>query len=180
MQKNIFEKLSAPRCYITRTQVYFYDFVVRANSVIYVDSAQILWTCDRFPNYAGNPKNVRLQASYFDLQTHEIGRAFIQGCRASIALFTAWKGANKPHTRRMECALTDADFADLMRHDRKHKRGTGGVRLSAKVDATITDSLRYNQVTEPAYWANIGVNSYTGETCKNSGNASLVAANIKN
>lgn len=179
MQKDIFKKLSVSRCYMARTQIYLYDFVVRANSVIYVDSARIMWICDRFPNYAGKPENVRLQVAYFDLETHEIGHAFIQGCRASIALFTAWKGASKPHTKRVKCALTSADYEDMMRHDRKHKHGTGGVRLSAKTDATVTDSLKYNQVTEPAYWANMGVNSYTGEACKNSGNASLVAASIK-
>ena len=70
------------------------------------------------------------------------------------------------------------DYQNMMKHDRKKKSGSGGVRLSAKSDEYTTDSLHYKQVTEPAYWASMGI-GYNGRPCTNSGNASVVASNIR-
>ena len=63
------------------------------------------------------------------------------------------------------------DYENMMKHDRKNKRGTGGVRLSEKTDEYTTDAVRYKQVTELAYWANLSDSK--------SGNASVVASSIR-
>ena len=179
MNTKIFKKLSIDNCYINTMQFSIYDIIIPANCVIYNDTSEsTLYICPHFPNYAGKPENVSLRVIWYDYEMRAIGDTFLKNCDISIALFNAWIAASKPHTRKIRHEMTMRDYEKMMKHDRKKKSGSGGVRLSAKSDEYTTDSLRYKQVTEPAYWASMGI-GYNGRPCTNSGNASVVASSIR-
>ena len=153
-------------------QFFIYDIIIPANCVIYNDTSErTLYICPHFPNYAGKPENVNLRVIWYDYETHTIGDTFLKNCDISIALFNAWIAASKPHTRKIRHEITMRDYEKMMDHPRKKKSATGGVRLSAKSDEYTTDAVRYKQVTECAYWANLNNSK--------SGNASVVASRIR-
>ena len=172
MHTKIFKKLSIDNCYINTMQFSIYDITIPANCVIYNDiSESTLYICPHFPDYAGKPENVNLRVIWYDYEMHTIGDTFLKNCDISIALFNAWINASKPHTRKIRHEITMRDYEKMMDHPRKNKRGTGGVRLSEKTDEYTTDAVRYKQVTECAYWANLNNSK--------SGNASVVASSIR-
>ena len=172
MNKKIFKKLSIDNCYINTTQFSIYDIIIPANCVIYNDTSEnTLYICPHFPNYAGNPKNVNLRVIWYDYEMRAIDDTFLKNCDISIALFNAWKNASKPHVRKIRHEMTVRDYEKMMEHPRKKKSSTGGVRLSSRIDEQITDALRYKQVTECAYWANLDD--------PKSGKASIVANSIR-
>ena len=179
MNNKIFKSLQYSNCYMNTSQFNIFDVTIPCNSVIYIDVCEnTMYICSRFPNYSGDAKNVILNVTWYDYEMHTIGTTTIKNCDASIALFEAWKSASMPHVRKIRHEMTMRDYEKMMKHDRKKKSGSGGVRLSAKSDEYTTDSLRYKQVTEPAYWASMGI-GYNGRPCTNSGNASVVASNIR-
>ena len=160
-------------------QFSIYDITIPANCVIYNDTSErTLYICPHFPNYAGKPENVSLRVIWYDYEMHTIGDTFLKNCDISIALFNAWITANKPRARKIRHEMTMRDYEKMMDHPRKNKRGTGGMCLSEKTDEYTTDAVRYKQVTESAYWASMGI-GYNGRPCTNSGNASVVASNIR-
>lgn len=170
--KKLFKKLSIENCYINIMQFSIFDITIPANCVIYNDVREsVLYICTHFPNYAGKPENVVLRVIWYDYEMHTIGDTFVKNCDVSIALFNAWIASSKPHARKITHKMTMRDYENMMKHDRKHKRGTGGVRLSEKSDEYTTDAIRYKQVTECAYWANL-------DDAK-SGKASVVASSIR-
>lgn len=172
MNKKIFKKLSIDNCYINTMQFSIYDITIPANCVIYNDiSDNTLYICTHFPNYAGKPENANLRVIWYDYEKYTIGDTFLKNCNISIALFNAWINASRPHARKITHEMTMRDYENMMKHERKNKRGTGGVRLSAKSDEYTTDAVRYKQVTESAYWANLSDSK--------SGNASVVASSIR-
>ena len=153
-------------------QFSIYDITIPANCVIYNDvSESTLYICPHFPNYAGKPENVNLRVIWYDYEMHTIGDTFLKNCDISIALFNAWIAASKPHARKIRHEITMRDYEKMMDHPRKKKSATGGVRLSEKTDEYTTDAVRYKQVTESAYWANLSDSK--------SGNASVVASSIR-
>ena len=179
MNDKIFKSLQYSNCYMNIAQFNIFDVTIPYNSVIYIDVCEnTMYICSRFPNYSGDAKNVILNVIWYDYEMHTIGTTTLKNCDASIALFDAWKSASMPHARRIRRNITMRDYENMMKHDRKKKSGSGGVRLSAKSDEYTTDSLHYKQVTEPAYWASMGI-GYNGRPCTNSGNASVVASNIR-
>lgn len=172
MNSIIFKPLQYPNCYINMAQFNIYDMTIPQNSVIYIDTCEkTMYICTHFPNYNGDAKNVVLNVAWYDLELQTIGATTFKNNTVSIALFNAWKNANKPHARKIHHELQFCDYENMMKHDRKKKSGSGGVRLSAKSDEYTTDNLRYKQVTECAYWANLNNSK--------SGNASVVASNIR-
>ena len=172
MNTKIFKKLSIDNCYINTMQFSIYDITIPANCVIYNDTSErTLYICPHFPNYAGKPENVNLRVIWYDYEMHTIGDTFLKNCDISIALFNAWKNASKPHARKIRHEITMRDYEKMMDHPRKKKSATGGVRLSEKTDEYTTDAVRYKQVTELAYWANLNDSK--------SGNASVVASSIR-
>ena len=172
MNDKIFKPLQYSNCYMNTAQFNIFDVTIPCNSVIYIDTCEnTMYICSRFPNYSGDAKNVILNVTWYDYEMHTIGTTTIKNCDASIALFDAWKSASMPHARKIRRNITMRDYENMMKHDRKKKSGSGGVRLSAKSDEYTTDSLRYKQVTESAYWANLSNSK--------SGNASVVASNIR-
>ena len=172
MNDKIFKPLQYSNCYMNTAQFNIFDVIIPCNSVIYVDVCEnIMYICSRFPNYSGDAKNVILNVTWYDYEMHTIGTTTIKNCDASIALFEAWKSASMPHTRKIRHEMTMRDYEKMMDHPRKNKRGTGGVRLSEKTDEYTTDAVRYKQVTECAYWANLNNSK--------SGNASVVASSIR-
>ena len=153
-------------------QFSIYDITIPANCVIYNDTSErTLYICPHLPDYAGKPENVNLRVIWYDYEMHTIGDTFLKNCNISIALFNAWIAASKPHTRKIRHEMTMRDYEKMMDHPRKKKSATGGVRLSAKSDEYTTDAVRYKQVTECAYWANLNDSK--------SGNASVVASSIR-
>ena len=85
--------------------------------------------------------------------------------KISLKIWDAYLKHNKPEIDQN--FVTDQDAANMMRHDRKHKSGSG----RRDFVNTITDSMRFKQVTELAYWENLNNSK--------SGNASVVAAHIR-
>ena len=153
-------------------QFSIYDITIPANCVIYNDTSEsTLYICPHFPDYAGKPENVNLRVIWYDYEMHTIGDTFLKNCDISIALFNAWIAASKPHARKIRHEMTMRDYEKMMDHPRKKKSATGGVRLSEKTDEYTTDAVRYKQVTESAYWANLSDSK--------SGNASVVASSIR-
>ena len=153
-------------------QFSIYDITIPANCVIYNSvSENTLYICPHFPDYAGKPENVNLRVIWYDYEMRTIGDTFLKNCDISIALFNAWINASKPHTRKIRHETTMRDYEKMMDHPRNKKSATGGVRLSAKSDEYTTDAVRYKQVTECAYWANLNNSK--------SGNASVVASSIR-
>lgn len=173
MNRKIFKPLQYSNCYMNTAQFNIYDMIIPQNSILYIDTCEYtIYICSHFPNYSGDAKNVILNVAWYDYEIRTVGTTTIKNCDASIALFEAWKSANKPHARKIIHNMTLHDYENMMRHDRcKKKSGSGGVRFSAKSDEYTTDSLRYKQVTESAYWANLSDSK--------SGNASVIASNIK-
>ena len=179
MNDKIFKSLQYSNCYMNTAQFNIFDVIIPCNSVIYIDVYEnTMYICSRFPNYSGDAKNVILNVTWYDYEMHTIGTTTIKNCDASIALFEAGKSASMRHARRIRRNITMRDYENMMKHDRKKKSGSGGVRLSAKSDEYTTDRLRYNQVTEPAYGASMGIGN-NGRPGTNSGNASVVASNIR-
>lgn len=140
------------------------------NTILCYDSEnKIAYFCLHFPKYQGDVKNVILHVTWYDCDLCEIGGTILKNCPVSIALFKAWNFANTPRSQKVDM---NNDYEQMMQECiLKKKHGTGGVRLSAKSDEYTTDSLRYKQVTEAAYWANL-------KNCR-SGNASVVASSIR-
>ena len=172
MNNKIFKSLQYSNCYMNIAQFNIFDVTIPCNSVIYVDVCEnTMYICPHFPNYSGDAKNVILNVTWYDYEMHTIGTTTLKNCDASIALFNAWKSASMPHTRKIRHEMTMRDYEKMMDHPRKNKRGTGGVRLSEKTDEYTTDAVRYKQVTECAYWANLNDSK--------SGNASVVASSIR-
>ena len=172
MNDKIFNPLQYSNCYMNTAQFNIFDVTIPCNSVIYIDVCEnTMYICSRFPNYSGDAKNVILNVTWYDYEMHTIGSTTLKNCDASIALFNAWKSASMPHTRKIRHEMTMRDYEKMMEHPRKNKRGTGGVRLSEKTDEYTTDAVRYKQVTECAYWANLNDSK--------SGNASVVASSIR-
>ena len=172
MNDKIFKPLQYSNCYMNTAQFNIFDVTIPCNSVIYIDVCEnTMYICSRFPNYSGDAKNVILNVTWYDYEMHTIGSTTLKNCDASIALFNAWKSASMPHTRKIRHEMTMRDYEKMMEHPRKNKRGTGGVRLSEKTDEYTTDAVRYKQVTECAYWANLNDSK--------SGNASVVASSIR-
>lgn len=171
MNNKIFKPLQYTNCYINTAQFNIYDMIIPQNSISYIDTCEnTMYICSYFPNYSGSAENVILNVVWYDYETRTVGITTLKNCDASIALFEAWKSASKPHARKITHNITLRDYESMMKHDRKKKSGSGGVRLLQNCEYT-TDNLRYKQVTESAYWANLS-NS-------RSGNASVVASNIK-
>ena len=172
MNDKIFKQLQYSNCYMNTAQFNIFDVTIPCNSVIYIDVCEnTMYICSRFPNYSGDAKNVILNVTWYDYEMHTIGTTTLKNCDASIALFEAWKSASMPHARKIRHNITMRDYEKMMDHPRKNKRGTGGVRLSEKTDEYTTDAVRYKQVTESAYWANLNDSK--------SGNASVVASSIR-
>lgn len=172
MNQNIFKPLSENGCFINICQFSIFDVTIPSHCMIYNSVFEsTLYICPHFPNYAGKPENVILRVIWYDYEMHAIGNTIIKNCEVSVALYNAWLNASKPKSRRIRHEITMRDYERMMDHDRKHKHGTGGVRLSKKSDQITTDSLRYKQGTEAAYWANLNNSK--------SGNASVVASSIR-
>ena len=172
MNDKIFKSLQYSNCYMNIAQFNIFDIIIPCNSIIYIDVCEnTMYICSRFPNYSGDAKNVILNVTWYDYEMHTIGTTTLKNCDASIALFEAWKSASMPHTRKIRHEMTMRDYEKMMDHPRKNKRGTGGVRLSEKTDEYTTDAVRYKQVTEAAYWANLNNSK--------SANASVVASSIR-
>lgn len=170
MNEKIFKALSIGNCYMNTAQFNIFDVIIPVNSIIYCDVLEsTLYICTCFPNYAGNPKNVTLHVIWYDYEMHTIGDTFLHN-DISSAMFSAWLNASKPRTKKIMHKNSFADYKNMMKHERKKKSSSGGVRLTKNCEYT-TDNLHYKQVTESAYWANLS-------NCK-SGNASVVASNIR-
>ena len=170
MNNKIFKSLQYSNCYMNTAQFNIFDVTIPCNSIIYIDVCEnTMYICSRFPNYSGDAKNVILNVTWYDYEMHTIGTTTLKNCDASIALFNAWKSASMPHAQKPQQTINlNSMMQDCIR---RKKSGSGGVRLSAKSDEYTTDSLRYKQVTEPAYWANLSNSK--------SGNASVTASNIR-
>lgn len=168
--------------YRLKKQYCFIDCVFPKNTLIYFDY-NTMYLCDHYPaKYKGIPDNLILNFTWIDLGTQFIGHTTIKGGTICEDLWLAYsslgtKELAKNDTQNLRCPekicheLTADDYKNMMRHDRRKKSGSGGVRLSAKSDEYTTDALRYNQVTESAYWANLNNSK--------SGNASMIASNIR-
>lgn len=170
MNEKIFKTLSIDNCYINTSQFNIFDVTIPTNSVIYCDiSENTLYICTHFPNYVGNPENVTLRVIWYDYEMRTIGDTFLHN-EISSSMFSAWLNASKPRTKKIMHKNSFADYENMMRHSRRKKSGSGGVRLMKNCEYT-TDNLRYKQVTESAYWANLSNSK--------SGNASVVASNIR-
>lgn len=156
-------------CYLTVCQFDLLGVTIPKNSFIYVDKNRIAYFVRHVPKYAGNPKNLILHVLCYDLDTRMLSRDIIKGGEIASAIQAAWYDTSKPHAAKPQHMVTMRDYENMMKHDRKKKRGTGGERLIN--DEQTTDSLRYNQVTEYAYWANV----YDSK----SGKASVVASSIR-
>ena len=157
-------------CFMNIAQFNIYDIIIPANSMIYIDTCETtMYICTHFPNYAGDPENVTLRVLWYDYEMRTIGDTFLHN-DISVNLFCAWINASKPRTKKIIHKDNFSDYENMMRHSRRKKSGSGGVRIMKNCDYT-TDNLRYKQVTEPAYWANLNN--------AKSGNASVVASSIR-
>ena len=164
-------------CYITTKQFKLRDITIPKNTIAYyAQNEGVIYFCAHFPRYNGKVQNIFLRVAYFDFAMRQVNECVIQNCVASVSLVNAWKSASMPHAQKPQQTINlNSMMQDCIR---RKKSGSGGVRLSAKSDEYTTDSLRYKQVTEPAYWASIGI-GYNGRPCTNSGNASVTASNIR-
>ena len=157
-------------CYITIKQFKLRDITIPKNTIAYyAQNEGVIYFCAHFPRYNGKVQNIFLRVAYFDFAMRQVNECVIQNCVASISLVNAWKSASMPHAQKPQQTINlNSMMQDCIR---RKKSGSGGVRLSAKSDEYTTDSLRYKQVTEPAYWANLSNSK--------SGNASITASNIR-
>lgn len=164
-------------CYITTKQFKLRDITIPKNTIAYyAQNEGVIYFCAHFPRYNGKAQNIFLRVAYFDFAMRQVNECVIQNCVASVSLVNAWKSASMPHAQKPQQTINlNSMMQDCIR---RKKSGSGGVRLSAKSDEYTTDSLRYKQVTEPAYWASMGI-GYNGRPCINSGNASVIASNIR-
>ena len=165
--KNIQDNVS-----ISLYQFTLIDTVFPVGTYVYTDRKnRIAYLCTRFPrSYHGMPSRVILNVTWYDFDTHFLGSTTLQNCKESLALFKAFQSNNGLNAGRVVREFSDSDYENFMRHERRHKRGTGGVILGKNCGQT-TDNLHYKQVTESAYWANL-------DNMK-SGNASVVASSIR-
>lgn len=164
----IFKKVSK-HCCINAIQFNLCGISIPANSIIYKsDEEKTMYICSKFPrNYHGKTSSVILNVVWYDWELRQVGSTTLKNCPISEALYNVWVNINKPQSRLNPVY----DYEKMMDHERRKKSGTGGVRLSKKSDEYTTDNLRYNQVTESAYWANM-------HNAK-SGNASIIASSIR-
>lgn len=108
------------------------------------------------------PTSGILQAVYLIPERGEIGSVYLKNEPEKAALITAYKRAGYPYSPMPY----NENYAALMRHSRKNKRQNGGRLCNSEGGV-----LRYKQVTEDAYWANLYDNK--------SGNASIIASSIR-
>lgn len=171
--KNILQKIDKYCCILTQ-QYTIHGVTFPKNTVVFPDDSTI-FLCYKFPNYHGNSKKVYLQVWFLhgnDMQMAEISD------KITCVLFNAWEKAGRPLPVYKKSEMSMRDYENAMKHDRKKKSGSGGIRLRGN-EIVPENQMRYKQVTEPAYWAYMGVDSFTGVSCKNSGNASVVASRIR-
>lgn len=156
--------------YIALSQIQLVGIAVPKHAIIYKNEYEhTLYICTHFPkNYAGRAKNVRLLCQYYDYMTYESNTVELCHNVMAARMFKAWENAFKP---RAKSVYHEPDYSALMKHDRKRKNGSGGVRLNAYNDTICTEQIKYKQVTEAAYFANLNN--------AKSGNASVVASGIK-
>lgn len=172
MYNKIFKPLQVEGTYINLCQFRIYDLIIPSHCIIYnAVEEKTLYICTRFPNYGGRAENVELHVSWFDYEMHTIGDCVLKNCEVSIALFNAWRLASCPKAHKIVHHLDMHDYANMMRHSRAKKKGTGGVLINERVESMTTDAIGYKQVTEYAYHENMR-NS-------RSGNASVVASSIR-
>lgn len=150
-------------CYINSIQCRIYDTIIPANSVFYHDSDDsTVYICSHFPNYNGNINKLIIPIFWYDYSKKQCGSTLLKN-KISVRMFIAWDLWGRPKAAHVK----SCNYENMMKHDRRHKHGSG----QRVVSNTMTDSLRYKQVTEAAYWANLYNNK--------SGNASVVASNIR-
>lgn len=158
-------------CYLVTDQFWLAGFPIKKGSIAFLESG-ILYFCDSFPKkYAGSMARLILRVNCYDGDTRVITADIMRGNTVTYALYSGWIKAGRPTAQKFKRDLGMRDYEHMMDHDRKKKRGTGGVRLSAKSDEYTTDSVHYKQVTECAYWENLNNSK--------SGNASVVASWIR-
>lgn len=133
-----------------------------AGSIIIIDENNI-YICENLPcNYKGdNP--------FLTIWTYNECTGFWEKeiCRNSITkmIYDAYIKAGKP--QRNKYFLSDIQTEGIMKKENiRHKKGSGR-RIN---NSTINNPVRYKQVTQYAYYANL-------DNCK-SGNASVVAASF--
>ena len=154
MNNKIFMPLKY-NCYISKAQFKLYDAIFPRHTLIYIDkNERVLYLCSKMPYYNGKPENVILNLTWYDLDTHDLGITTLKGCTVTTNLYNAWLAASCPHAQKVvydKNKISFSDYEKLMDHPRKKKSQTGGVRLSSKIDETITDTLKYNQNSVYAY-----------------------------
>lgn len=154
MNDKIFKPLQYSNCYMNIAQFNIFDITIPCNSVIYINVCEnTMYICSRFPNYSGDAKNVILNVTWYDYEMHTIGTTTLKNCDASISLFEAWKSASMPHARKIRRNMTMRDYENMMKHPRKKKSATGGMRLSSRIDEQTTDAIRYKQNSVYAYYS---------------------------
>ena len=168
IKNNIKKLVNTDNCYIVMRQFQLYDVIIPRLSICYMDKQDTtIYFCTRFPNYNGKSHNVILNVIWYDWTACTIGNTTIKN-DVSIALYNAWKNASEPRTRKIHHELSYNDYKNMMKHDRKKKKGSGSRSTNSEV---FTDGIRYNQITQYAYYENL-------ENYK-SGRASMIASNIR-
>lgn len=148
------------QCNILKNSVDIKGYTIPKNTVYYIDRDTIYF-CEGIPKtYNGKPENIILHFIWYDSEMDAIGETTLKNY-ISEEVFRTWIALCKP---RMVKPPKQVDYANLMKHDRRHKNGSGGARLIN--DAQINAPLKWQEVTEEAHWAF-------------SGNASVVASNIR-
>lgn len=171
MDKKLFKNIT-PSVAVSQYQFTLIDVTFPVGTYVFTDRKnKIAYLCTHFPkNYHGKRDNIILHVTWYDLESRLLGVTTISHCRESRELFAAFQANNEKTTGKIRHELNDADFENMMRHERRKKSGTGGVILG-KFCGQTTDNLRYKQVTELAYWANLDN--------ARSGNASIVASSVR-
>lgn len=170
MNNKKIKSLLIPNCYIVVNQFSIYDLYIPKNAIIYNNKREkTMYICTHFPTkYNGKAENVRLNVSWYDYETRNIGTITIKN-HISTALYESWINASRPHTHKIHHEMTDKDYEKLMYQPTKKKKQTGGVRLSKNSDI-FTDGIKYKQNSVYAYYENL-------DNFK-SGNASMIALRV--
>lgn len=141
---------------LKRLQFEFPVYVVQAESVSFGGrtlrkNGLLIWYrgemvyCDRFPRkYAGN--NPMLEVCYYDFDFEAWGDTYAEKSMYTKLLWAVWRSGGYKKVQAPN------NYEELMKHDRRHKRGSG----QREITATITDyDCCHTPCMRPGRWGHI-------------------------
>jgi hypothetical protein len=139
--------LQFPVYVVEDTSASFGGKMFKRNALIVWYKGEMVY-CNRFPrNYAGN--NPMLEVCYYDFDFQCWMEAEPAKNMYTKLLWAVWRSGGYKKTSH---EINSADCAELMKHDRRHKRGSG----QREITTTITDyDCCHTPSMRPGRWGHI-------------------------